>query len=390
VLVNFSINAMKKIIRTLTVNYCVPAHLDNTLKRIPDDVKLFIIGDKVTEYAQKYPKAIFIDLPIRRNFSLIFDLYVLLKLIKYFKTIKPDIVHSLMTKSGLITAIASKIAGVKIRLHTFTGQIWSNKKGITKMLLRLIDKVICFFNTDCLTDSPSQSDYLYINGVKINGKPLKCLSKGSLSGVDLNRFNIEKLLHSKKELKLKLNLNESDFILAYIARKSFDKGCMEMLKIFVKIKKLYPQIKLLYIGPDESKGAIQNFYLSNPEIKNNIIDIGFVHDHENYLAVCNILCLPSFREGFGSIVIDAAALKVPTIGYRIPGLIDSIADGCSGILVDINDMDQFVNKIDFFIKSPDILIQYGNNARKYIEEYFDADLINSELYSIYNKYLEAI
>ncbi len=374
---------MIKIIRVITANYCIPAHLNNTLLRVPDGYQIYIIGDNVTAYAGVYENVVFIDIPIQRNFSFFTDIYAFIKLVFHFIRIKPDVVHSLMTKAGLFAALAGKLTGVKISLHTFTGQVWAYKKGLSRQLLKFVDKLICFFNTDCLTDSPSQSNYLFINGIGKNSRPLRCLMRGSLSGVDLARFNRESLSKIHDELRIKLGLKETDFILGYIARKSLDKGCLDMLKIYLKIRQSYTNVKLIYIGPDESNGQVSAFFDANPTLKEGVTNIGFVHNHEHYLGICNILCLPSYREGFGSIVIDAAALGITTVGYEIPGLVDSVVKDSTGKLVKCGDINAFVKVIEYFISNPNILLEYSSRSRAIAVNYFDADLLNNSLYKVY-------
>lgn len=374
---------MKKIIRVVTSNYCIPAHLDNTLRRIPADYQLYIVGDNVSVYSSDYRNVVFVDLEIKRNFSAFSDLLALFKLVALFRRIKPDIVHSLMVKAGLLSALAGIFAGVRVRVHTYTGQLWANKDGLAKYFLKTVDKLISQLNTDCLTDSPSQSDFLYRNGIHICNRPIKCLSRGSLSGVDLERFS-NSSTKLRTELSAALKLTNSDFVIGYIARKSVDKGCLDMLESFIRVLAQYSGVKLLFVGPDESQGQIERFFDMHPEAKESITQIGFVHDHENYLALCKILCLPSHREGFGSIVIDAGALSIPTIGYRIPGLVDSVVDGVTGALVDLGDIQGFSDAIMAMLENPERLRAYGSNARSYVENYFDADIINMELYKFYD------
>ena len=375
---------MIKIIRVVTANYCIPAHLHNTLLRIPEGFQIYIIGENVTAYAEVYDNVIFIDIPIRRNLSLISDIYAFISLVFYFIKIKPDVVHSLMTKAGLFASLAGKLTGVKIRLHTFTGQVWAYKNGLLRQLLKFVDKLICFFNTECLTDSPSQSNYLFKNGIAKNSKPLRCIMRGSLSGVDLMRFNRVRLSNVHRELRSELGFKDTDFILGYIARKSLDKGCIDMLKIFLKIRQSYANVKLIYIGPDESRGEVSAFFDSNPNLEEGVTNIGFVHNHEHYLGLCNILCLPSYREGFGSIVIDAAALEIPTVGYEIPGLVDSVGNDSTGKLVKCGDIDAFVEVIEYFICNPNALHEYSSRSRTNAVNFFDADLMNDSLYQIYS------
>ena len=373
---------MIKIVRIVTSNYCISTHLLNTIKRVPVNYKVYIIGDKVEDYSYLNNDVTFINLPIKRNFNFIYDLYCLVKLFIILSNIRPHITHSLMAKGGLLSSIASLLAGVKFRIHTFTGQVWAKKRGLKKFFLIIIDKIICKLNSDCLTDSQSQSEYLFKHGVKKFKKPLKFILNGSISGVDLKRF-VEIDNNIKDSLRLKYKINKNDFVITYIARKSVDKGCMDMLTIYKNLIQSGNKLKLFFIGPDESNDEIQKFYSKNLSLKKTIIDLGFVHNHQDYLSISNILCLPSYREGFGSIVIDAAAAEVPSIGYKIPGLVDSIVENETGFLVQPGDINDFVNKICELKLNNKSLEYFKSNAFKYAKTSYDADLFNSELYKYY-------
>jgi glycosyltransferase involved in cell wall biosynthesis len=377
---------MIKIARVVTSNYCIPAHLHNTLVRIPENYQYYVLGDNVTKYSESYKNVIFIDVPIPRDFSFFKDFYSFFSLAYNLFKIKPDIIHSIMTKAGVFSSILGKILFVNIRIHTFTGQVWVYKKGIVKKFYIFIDKLICYLNSDCITDSKSQSEFLYLNGIKKNSGQLNFLLKGSLSGVDLGRFNQKDNSTAINDLRVSLGFKNSDFILGYIARKSLDKGCMDMLNVFGIVLNSFPAVKLLFIGPDESNGLLTKFFDENPNILKNVVNLGFVHNHENYLGLINLLCLPSYREGFGSIVIDAAAMSVPTVGYQIPGLVDSIVNSLTGKLVSCGNVSDFANEVIMFIRDSQLLFQFSLNAKEYAVNYFNADLLNKELYNYYEKF----
>jgi len=373
---------MIKIFRVVTSNYCISTHLLNTIKRVPDGYRLYLIGDNVREYAYLNKSVIFIDLPIKRNFNLFVDLYCLFTLFYLSIKIRPQITHSIMAKAGFISSIAFFLARVPLRIHTFTGQIWATKTGIKKFLLIQIDKIICYLNSDCLTDSRSQSNFLFNNSIYKFNKPLKYILNGSISGVDLSRF--DKINSSlKKDYKQKYKISENDFVIMYIARKSIDKGCLDMLKIFRTLNNSLTNIKFFFIGPDESGGQIDEFYLNNLSIKSSIIDLDFVNNHEVFLSLSNLLCLPSYREGFGTIIIDAGAASVPSIGYKIPGLMDSIVDNKTGFLIDLGDTDSFSEKIIDIYHDKTMLNTLKLNAFNYVDKNFNADQFNKELYKYY-------
>jgi glycosyltransferase involved in cell wall biosynthesis len=290
-----------------------------------------------------------------------------------------------MTKAGLYTAIVAFALNVEIRVHTFTGQVWATRTGAIRYVLKLVDKIICRLNTNCFSDSKSQSEFLFDNGIFVNRRIIPYFLNGSISGVDVDKFKFENLINDRNEILEKYKIKPDQFVLGYIARKSIDKGCIDMLNIFSKVLDKITQKKviLFFIGPDESNGELSKYFDSNPRIKNYLIELGFVNNHYQLLSACDLLCLPSHREGFGSIVIDAAAIGVPTVGYKIPGLIDSISDNYSGILVPFGNIDNFVDEIVDFISDTKKVKQMSINARKYVVEYFNANLVNQSMFDFY-------
>ncbi len=374
-----------KVIRVVTTPECVPWHLGNTLVRMKDDFDVTVVGQNVSSYAERYPDIKWVNIDINRRLNPFSDLISILQLCRIFIKYKPDIVHSIMPKAGLLAAVASLICFVPVRIHSFTGQVWATKHGIPRFFYKVIDRLIIFINTLCLTDSPSQSSYLYHHNISYRGVPLQVLSKGSLSGVEVSRFNNETIKNEAKKLRKKVGITESDFVFAFIARKSHDKGAYEIIRAFSSLSQLHSNIKLLFVGPDESDGDISILIKSNSSADNHIIDIDKVDNHEVYLALSDVLCLPSYREGFGSIVIDAAALSIPTIGSDIPGLVDSIENGSTGVLIPVGDTRKLVDAMSFFIVNPEKAKEMGNRAYERVENFFTADILYDALRDTYRR-----
>lgn len=371
-----------KVVRVVTASYVVPWHLNNTLKRMPADFDVVVIGQNVSANRNLYPAIQFVDIDINRKFSILKDFIALISLFRFLHAYQPDIVHSIMPKAGLLTAVAGFLARVPVRIHTFTGQTWATQSGVSRRFFYAIDKLINFLNQRCLTDSVSQSEFLLKNQIAYQNQALPVLSKGSLSGVDVARFNKQELHTDANLLRAALNLTKTNIVLSFIARKTRDKGAVDMLQAFALLPNPDNRIKLLFIGPDED-GEIANLRATQPELFLNVIDIGHVNNHEVYLALTDILCLPSHREGFGSIVIDAAAISVPTIGSRIPGLIDSVADGETGILFEFENIPEFVQKLKLMINNQALRQKMGLAAKLRVDQYFSADILYSALKDFY-------
>ena len=374
-----------KVVRVVTASYVVPWHLGNTLKRMPEDFEVCVVGQGVSTCKNLYPHVKWVDINIDRKLDPLADIMALFALCRFFLIYKPDIVHSIMPKSGLLTAIAGFLCRVPVRIHTFTGQVWATNSGMDKALYYAVDKLINALNTVCLTDSPSQSAFLFEHKITHDGRPLPVLLKGSLSGVDISRFDKQALVNEAHQLRESLKINNSDFVFAFIARKSQDKGGIDVLKAFARVAGVHPEAKLLFIGPDESGGEIERLRKSDPGLFNNVFDIGQVENHEAYLAITHVLCLPSYREGFGTIVIDAAALAVPALGSNISGLKDSIEDGKTGRLFPAGDIGALSQIMLDAIENPKKYQELGTAAKVRVDSFFTADLLYGALKALYLK-----
>lgn len=272
-----------KLLRVVTQAEVVIWHLKNFIERSESSYDLYITGNNVEQFRNQFPNVTFINNKIRRKTSFFSDIAALSHLIITCIKIRPRIIHSIMPKAGLLAPIAGWLTFVPIRIHTFTGQVWATKSGFTRLFYKFIDKIIFKFATVCLTDSPSQSNFLFENGFAFKGKPIEYLGKGSLSGVNLNKFDA-KILTEKNKFRSSLGIDENDFVYIYLARKSIVKGINELFESFNGVAHL-PNVKLLFIGPDESDGVLDFLNREYKHLQNKIISLDIVEDHQNYLAI---------------------------------------------------------------------------------------------------------
>ncbi len=380
-----------KVMRVVTAPYCIDFHLAYTLKNMQNDFEVCVVGNGVSKFRDGYPNIAWVDLPLERKPSLLKDITATVRLYRLIRKWKPDVTHSLMPKAGLIAAIAAFLARVPVRMHTYTGQVWATKSGASKYVLWFFDWVVNALNTVCLTDSKSQSLLLANHYICHRGKPLPIISQGSLSGVDLSRFNRVTLRSKADNLRGKLGIEEGTFIFSYIARKTRDKGAIDMLLSFLQVVEKYPDAKLLFVGPDDSLGEVDKLFSCNPVLESSVIRVDeAVTNHEVYLMLSNVLCLPSYREGFGSIVIDAASLGVPTIGYEIMGLIDAVVKNETGVLVPVGNKASFTGAMINFVEDPEYVRKLGEAAKERVYKYFDANIIYAEQKKFYHNEIKAV
>lgn len=387
-------NKKIKICRTATVAYYVANHIKSLAEHLKNK------GMEIVLISSYGPEIIQIDLgagltyeeiQISRQIDPLKDIISLIKLIKAFKKHQFDIVHSTTPKAGLLSSIAASWVGVPVRLHTWTGQPWVTLTGPKKWVTMLADKLIGLLCSRCYADSPSQREFLIKEKI-INPDKIKVIHKGSLSGVDIERFRPQLLNEAQKDVRRKeTGLSSTSKVITFIGRINKDKGVIELISAFkITLEKGY-DIDLLLIGPMDQDSDGHEIVNLNEYIKDcsRIHYLGYQKHPEEYLAISDIFCLPSYREGFGTTVIEAAAMGIPAIGTKINGLIDAIADGETGILVELKSIDGLVSAFKYLLDNPQTLKKMGKLARQRCIQDFDKNKINDLMWKEYLNILNA-
>jgi glycosyltransferase involved in cell wall biosynthesis len=333
-----------------------------------------------------------VAIDIRRKPAPWHDIVALVRMAILFYRYGFNIVHSTTPKAGLLTAVAAWLARVPVRLHTFTGQQWVTMSGPLRFISRWSDRVICMLNTRVYADSPSQRQYLINEGI-VCGDRIGIIGAGSLAGVDVCRFNQDRISKAQRDkLRQQLGISHNGMIITFIGRITRDKGINELLQAVHALLSEGRLLDLVLIGPMDSaldagrgqhSGTISELLLCHE----NIHQIGYTNVPEQYLAITDILCLPSYREGFGTVVIEAAAMGIPTIGTRITGLIDAVVDEVTGLLVPAKDVDALIVALRRLIVDPVLRRHLGEVARQRCLEKFDSELVNRNLAEEYVRHL---
>lgn len=318
------------------------------------------------------------------------DLVTLWELLMVFIRERPEIVHSTTPKPGLLTAIAGFVTRVPVRLHTFTGQPWLHRHGLVRWLARTADRLIGFLNTRCYADSHSQRQFLIDEGI-IPAQKLHVLGNGSLAGVDTVRFDRNRWSESERqELRRQYSISAEANIVLFLGRIARDKGIRELLIAFEQLVVEGHDCHLFLVGPSDEECGGESFLLSAaPHAINCIHSVGYTDYPERFLAIADLLCLPSYREGFGTVVIEAAAMGVPTVGTRINGLVDAIVDGKTGLLVPPMDPGALADAMYRLLASPALREEMGKSARERCIRHFDAQVVNGLLAQEYGRLLAA-
>jgi len=360
------------------------AHQINTLVELYDVTVITNLNGNSSILDNISNKVNIINLPIERKINLFADLRALFLLISIFYKNEFSLVHSVSPKAGLLTAIASWISRVPNRLHTFTGQVWMSKKGMSRWFLKLLDKIIVTLNTSILVDSFSQQDFLIKEGVLSQDLSI-VLGSGSISGVDVNRFQPSKI--HRNIIRKQLNIKDDCLIFLFVGRLKREKGVFELVEAFKNVSKRHDDVALLIVGPDE-EGLKQELISRLEGHKEFVRFVDFTKTPEQYMAASDIFVLPSYREGFGSVIIEAASCGLPSIGSNIYGLSDAIKVGETGLLVSVRSSKLLEKAMLKLVNNDKMCNEMSLNARRRVTHNFSQDEITLKILQLYKRLIQ--
>jgi len=373
-----------KIARIATVPFFLYNHLREQIAATAaagNEVVLISSGGEETQWLKQIPAIRFQQIDIPRKISPLRDLRALWQLFLFFRRERFDIVHSTTPKAGMLCAIAGCFARVPIRLHTFTGQPWVEMRGMIRSVAKAGDRLTARFNTLCYADSFSQRDFIIAEGV-CDEKKIRVPGSGSLAGVDLSRFNPEVWAATKQSTLDELKIPAGSKVVTFIGRLTRDKGLAELMEAFGAVLQSGQKCVLLLVGPEDSDdGSLTSRAAARSD--ENIRYTGYSAQPERYLAVTDIFCLPSYREGFGNVIIEAAAMGVPSVGTDIVGLRDSIADGETGVLVPPKNAAALADAIMSLLADDGRRRAMGEKARARAIAQFDARKVSAAVLAEY-------
>ena len=300
-----------------------------------------------------------IHVPLERKISPWSDLRSWLALFQIFRYHRFDSVHSITPKAGLLGMSSAFFAGIPRRFHTFTGQIWVTQSSLRRSIFKHVDWLIATFATFVFADSASQIRFLVEEGVCKSSK-ISMLGAGSISGVDLSRFQPDARIRA--QLREELAVSENDCVFLFVGRLCRDKGLFDLLAAFSKIRAERQNVVLWIVGPDE-EGIIGQVKARSAELYGVVKWIGPTFSPEHYMSAADVLLLPSYREGFGSVIIEAAACQLPTIAYRIDGVVDAVVDGKTGLLVSLGNVEGLEMQMELLLNNPALRDSLGTSAR---------------------------
>jgi glycosyltransferase involved in cell wall biosynthesis len=355
-------------IRATSLKYevCVVLNTRNTAFLIPFGIAATVVA-----------------VPVERKIKPFSDLAALFALYRLFRQRRFDLIHSVSPKAGLLAMLAGFLAGVPRRLHVFTGQVWVTRKGFARLALKQLDRLLAALATHILIDSPSQRDFLVAQDV-VRSDKCTVLGKGSISGVDTTRFRPD--ADARALLRQELNIPADGILFIYLGRLNRDKGVLDLAAAFAQLSQDRQNVWLLLAGPDEENlraDILQTCARCSAQLR--LVD--YTSQPARYMASADVFCLPSYREGFGTVVIEAAACGLPAVASRIYGVTDAVVDGQTGLLHPPGDRAAVTAAMARLAADAELRHTLGAAARARAIADFSSTALTSALLCFYEKIL---
>jgi lipopolysaccharide/colanic/teichoic acid biosynthesis glycosyltransferase len=296
-----------------------------------------------------------------RTTSPVRDSQSLALMVALFRRERPSIVHAHTPKAGLLAMMAARFLGVRCRIFTIHGLPHTTKGGLARIALAWSTKVSCALASRVFAVSQSVAELAIADGLCAR-ENIHVIVSGSINGVDaVHKFSPDQLLRDKQ--RVSLGFGSEAVVLGFVGRLVRDKGVCELYESWNMIRAEFPNAYLVIAGDPEERDAVPDEVLRALRSDPRVRMLGWVTDLPPVYAALDVLVLPSHREGFGNVILEAAAMEIPSVATRITGCVDAIVDGVTGLLVPPRDSVALAEAIRKYLTDPGLRAEHRRQAR---------------------------
>jgi glycosyltransferase involved in cell wall biosynthesis len=371
-----------KLIRLTTIPLTMNLLLKNQLRFLNQFFEVILVSSPGNDFneVQSREGVKGFAIKMEREIKLISDIRSLFKLFHLFLIEKPKIIHSNTPKSSLLSMFAAWLLRVDLRIYTIGGLRYEGVFGFKRSVLIFIEKITCYFSTHVLCESIGVKNKIEQFGVK--GKKIYLLSPSNLNGVDTKHFDPN--LYDNNKIRQQFNIPQNEFVFLFVGRIVKDKGVFELLEAYNQLCTRYSNTSLYIIGPNDKQGDDFKLFKNLCSRNNKVYYFDFNNDIREFLALSDCFVLPSYREGFPNVVLEAGSMGKPVIMTNVNGYHEYL-NKSNGLLTTIGDLNNLLDKMDLIINT------IGNYSpieiRKFVVENFESTIVHKVLLEFYKTHL---
>ncbi len=291
-----------------------------------------------------------VDMP--RAITPVQDIGSIRSICRVFRAVRPHIVHSHTPKAGLLGTIAARISGVPVRIYHIHGLPLLTATGTKRALLSMSERTASRLATQVLCVSNSVREVVVADGLCPSEK-VKVLLSGSINGIDsIGKFNPNNYPEgTRREVRAKFGIPEDAVVAGFVGRIVRDKGVIELARAWRTLRQAHPELHLVVVGAPEPQDPVP------PEIEDELRAdprvhmLGLQFDMPPIFRAIDMLVLPTYREGFPLVPMEAAAMALPVVATQVPGCFDAVEDRVTGTLVPPRDASALAEAISHYVNS---------------------------------------
>jgi lipopolysaccharide/colanic/teichoic acid biosynthesis glycosyltransferase len=325
--------------------------------------------------------------PMARRITPLRDLLALWRLRLVYRRIRPHIVHGHTPKGGLLSMLAAWWCGVPVRIYHVHGLPMMTANGLRRRLLRWSEKLACSFAQEVLCVSHSVRD-VAVAECLCPPEKIHVLLDGSIDGVDADKFDPERFsMDKRREIREQYDIAPDAIVLGFVGRIVRDKGLIELAQAWQVIREAFPNVHLLLVGETEPQDPIPADVAELLHHDPRIHLAGVRHDMPPLYSAMDVVVLPTYREGFPVVPLEAAAMELPVIATRIPGCIDAVQDGVTGTLVPVRNAEALAAALRIYLRDPLLRPKHGLAGRARIQRSFQPQQMGEAVFKEYQRLL---
>jgi glycosyltransferase involved in cell wall biosynthesis len=339
-----------------------------------DELHLLRERDQITTLA----------IPLEREISLVKDLVSLVRLYRVFRRLRPAIVNAGTPKAGLLGMLAALAAGVPVRIYSLHGLRLETSRGLKRLILAVAERCTSALAHRVICVSQSLRRLYVALGLTSEDK-ICVLGNGSVNGVDVETFTPNS---QAQALRADLKIPDDAPVIGFVGRFTRDKGVPELLDAFDQVLAAVPSAWLLMLGDFEKGDPIPESYVKRLRSHPRVCMTGNVSEPRLYYPIMDVFALPSYREGFPTVLLEAAAAQVPTVAFKSTGCVDAISDGVTGTLVPLGDAGLLARALQRYLSDDVLKREHGRSGRERILRHFRSEMIWELHYAEYERLLK--
>ncbi len=309
------------------------------------------------------------------------------QLYRLFRKEQFDLVHYITINASFCASIAARLARVPVRLYSEWGLRFQGFSGVMRRVMIGIEKTIARCSTFISTDSRDSLDICRSMGIYPAEKS-DVMWNGSPNGVSFEKFNVERKAEWRKEKRAELGIPENAFAFGYVGRITRDKGVNELFVAARQLLAAHDDAVLVVIGPEVIAEPIDEGLFEWSKSEPRVFYTGFTTEVEKYMSMLDISVLPSYREGFGNVIIESEAMEIPVVASDISGIRCAMRHAETGLLITAHSADALRDAVEKLYASPDERVRMGRNGAAFVHGSFDQQILYQKKLELKEKLLQ--